>query len=212
MEEVFELAVLYFVLPTIIYFGRFRIQAFLMLWAAAAYCGWILKTQGRLDLAALHLTGLRTHIPSIFALYLSFVCITTAFVLRFSRPNLFRLVRNHRRLWALILVAYPVLSVYPQALIYRAFFFFRYHALFTSPVNLLLVSAIAFAYMHIVFRNWLALGLTVCGGLLFGLRYQQTHSLFISCFEHALYGCWIFTVGLGRSFLYRGRPPAAIPT
>lgn len=100
------------------------------------------------------------------------------------------------------MLLYPVLSVYPQGIIYRAFLFARYQRLFGSQWLLLLASALAFAYVHIIFRNGLAIALAFAAGLLFAYRYQQTGSLFISCFEHALYGCAIFTVGLGRSFYY----------
>lgn len=72
---------------------------------------------------------------------------------------------------------------------------------------MVLMSAVAFAYMHIVFRNWIAIVLAGLGGVLFASRYAQTRSLFTSCFEHALYGCWIFTVGLGRWFIYRAHGP-----
>jgi len=65
-----------------------------------------------------------------------------------------------------------------------------------------LASAVAFAYVHIVFQNRLAIVLTLIAGLLFALRYLQTGSLFVSSFEHALYGCSIFTIGLGRSFYH----------
>lgn len=64
-------------------------------------------------------------------------------------------------------------------------------------------SAAAFAFLHIVFRNSLAVALTFCSGLLFAVRYAETGSLATSCFEHALYGRWLFTVGLGQ-FFYHG--------
>jgi len=48
----------------------------------------------------------------------------------------------------------------------------------------------------------LAPALTLAGGLLFAFRYAQTGSLATSCFEHALYGCWLFTVGLGQNFYH----------
>ena len=197
-----------FAVPAIIYFGRFRLHALVMLWMVAAYCLWMLRVQGRLELAALQTSGLGNQFPSILSLYLPFVLITTVFVYRFSRRDFFSLVRNRPGFWAFIMLGYPFLSVYPQGIIFRAFFFHRYRDLFPDRWVLVLVSAVAFAYMHIVFRNWLALALTACGGLLFAARYDQTHSLLISCFEHTLYGCWIFTVGLGRSFLYREQPAA----
>lgn len=100
------------------------------------------------------------------------------------------------------MVLYPVLSVYPQGIVYRAFLFGRYRELFGHAWAMVLVSAIAFAYVHVVFRNPLAPSLSFLGGLLFATRYEQTGSLFISSFEHALYGCAIFTIGLGRWFYH----------
>jgi membrane protease YdiL (CAAX protease family) len=61
---------------------------------------------------------------------------------------------------------------------------------------------VAFAFLHIIFRNTLAVSLTFLGGLLFAARYAQTGSLATSSFEHALYGCWLFTVGLGQYFYH----------
>ena len=98
------------------------------------------------------------------------------------------------------MLLYPVLSVYPQGIVYRAFVFERYRNLFSPDWAIVLASTITFAYAHIVFRNWLAVGLTFLGGLLFGFRYLETGSLFTSSFEHALYGCAIFTMGLGQWF------------
>jgi membrane protease YdiL (CAAX protease family) len=112
------------------------------------------------------------------------------------------LVRQSPGFWAVVMVLYPVLSVYPQGLVYRAFFFERYAVLFPGKWTMIVASALAFAFMHLIFRNWLAVGLTFAGGLLFAARYAETGSLATSCFEHALYGCWLFTVGLGQYFYH----------
>jgi uncharacterized protein len=37
----------------------------------------------------------------------------------------------------------------------------------------------------------------------FAWRYAETGWLFTSSFEYALYGCWMFTIGLGQYF-YKG--------
>ena len=111
-------------------------------------------------------------------------------------------VRRNPALWALVMVLYPVLSVYPQGVVYRAFFFERYGALFPGRWTVIVASAAAFAFMHIIFRNWVAVGLTFAGGLLFAARYAETSSLAASSFEHSLYGCWLFTVGLGQYFYH----------
>jgi len=102
-----------------------------------------------------------------------------------------------------VMVLYPVLSVYPQAIIYRAFFFARYRPLFPNTALLIAMSAVAFSFAHIIFRNPIALTFTLVGGALFAWRYAETGSLFSSSVEHALYGCWMFTIGLGQYF-YKG--------
>ena len=42
--------------------------------------------------------------------------------------------------------------------------------------------------------------LTVIGGLLFGWTWLRTHSIWLVSLEHALFGCFAFTVGLARYF------------
>jgi membrane protease YdiL (CAAX protease family) len=103
-------------------------------------------------------------------------------------------------------VLYPVVSVYPQGVLYRAFFLHRYAGLLPATpageLALLVASGAAFGFLHIIFRNPLAVVLTFFGGILFAWRYKETESLSVSSFEHALYGCWLFTVGLGQYFYH----------
>jgi membrane protease YdiL (CAAX protease family) len=113
------------------------------------------------------------------------------------------LPRTNPVLWVAILLLYPVLSVYPQSLVYRAFLFHRYGGLFGNGPLTVIASAVAFGFLHVIFRNGWAVGLSALAGLLFAARYWQTGSLFVSAFEHALYGGLIFTSGLGR-FFYSG--------
>jgi membrane protease YdiL (CAAX protease family) len=116
--------------------------------------------------------------------------------------ELLELPRERPRLWALVLVAYPVLSVYPQELLYRAYFFHRYARVLPDARALVGVSALAFGYLHIVYGAWLSVLLTTIGGVLFGITYLRTRSVLLVGIEHALYGCFLFTVGLGQ-FFYR---------
>ncbi|GBR19081.1 hypothetical protein AA3271_0383 [Gluconobacter japonicus NBRC 3271] len=67
----------------------------------------------------------------------------------------------------------------------------------------IVASAVAFGFAHILFLNWIAVGMTLIGGVLFASDYSRHRSLTLTCFEHSLYGCLIFTVGLGR-FFYTG--------
>lgn len=119
-------------------------------------------------------------------------------------PHLFlELPRQRPLLWAIIMVLYPLLSVWPQEMLYRSLLFHRFRELFRSDVALILVSAAAFGFAHIIFLNWIAIIMTTAGGLLFARDYARHRSLSLTCLEHSLYGCLIFTVGLGR-FFYTG--------
>ena len=99
------------------------------------------------------------------------------------------------------MLTYPVLSVLPQNVVYRAFFFHRYRFLFADGWPMTLASALAFAFAHVVYRNGLALLFTFVGGLLFARTYRVTRSLWWSTLEHSLYGCFVFTIGWGEYFL-----------
>jgi membrane protease YdiL (CAAX protease family) len=153
--------------------------------------------------------SLRQQLPQILGLFLTGAAVVAVLVRQYA-PDLFLiLVRTHPRVWAFIMVGYPLISVYPQGLIYRAFFFHRYRPLveFFDPLVrswlMIVVSAATFALMHILFHNWIAVALTFPGGILFALRYCNTRSLAVSSLEHALYGCFLFTVGLGQFFYVR---------
>lgn len=110
------------------------------------------------------------------------------------------LVRNHPVFWVILMVLYPLLSVYPQELIYRAFLFHRYRTIFPTPWVVMFASAAAFGFMHVVFWNVPAVVLSFFGGLLFAWTYHRTQSLLAAFIEHSLYGCLIFTIGLGAYF------------
>jgi uncharacterized protein len=102
------------------------------------------------------------------------------------------------------MVSYPVVSVYPQGLLYRTWILHRYRSVFqpegASPALLLFASAAAFAATHLLFHSWIAVAATFPGGVLFARRYFNSRSLLVSSLEHALYGCLLFTIGLGQFF------------
>jgi len=115
--------------------------------------------------------------------------------------HLFDLPRSSPWRWLLLILLYPTLSVVPQELVFRTFFFHRYGRLFGSGGATTAASAIAFSWAHIVLMNELAVVLTLVGGWLFARTYLRTRSLLATAVEHAAYGCLLFTVGLGRWFV-----------
>ncbi|BCB78778.1 hypothetical protein GCM10022251_78270 [Phytohabitans flavus] len=127
-------------------------------------------------------------------------------VLAVARPEqLFDLPREEPLIWAFVAVFYPLLSVYPQELIYRAFLLHRYAPLLGTGAWAAAASATAFGFAHVIFGNVLSVLLTLAGGWLFARRYQKTRSLLAVSVEHALYGVLAFTIGFGDLFYHGAR-------
>lgn len=116
-------------------------------------------------------------------------------------PGFLSFPRRVPRLWLTIMVLYPIMSVLAQEFVYRTFFFHRYGPLFGDRRwAAIATNAALFGFGHIIFENWIAVVGTFLAGLLFAYRYDMTRSLWAVWLEHSLYGCLIFTVGLGRYF------------
>ncbi len=115
--------------------------------------------------------------------------------------KMFLLLRTNPWLLLMISIFYPLFSVVPQGLAYRSMFFHRYGDLFPGNALKIIISAAAFAFGHVLYKNWMVLVLTFVAGLIFGYRYYKTKSLAISVLEHALYGVWLFACGLGYFFV-----------
>ncbi|MGC9351371.1 MAG: CPBP family intramembrane glutamic endopeptidase, partial [Sulfurovum sp.] len=111
--------------------------------------------------------------------------IISALLLYAIAPDLlFGLIREDPLLWVLVMLFYPLLSVYPQEMIYRSFFFHRYRHLIKSPTVSILFNALLFGYMHIIFHNWIAVALTFIGGLFFAYLYLRSRSLLFVSMVH----------------------------
>jgi membrane protease YdiL (CAAX protease family) len=196
-----EFLILFVVLPAAFAARPFPIPALPILWVVTAYCYLVLRRhpqfEGTTFWSRQALAGCWRPIVTLFVP----VAAALTLAVRVFAPALFlNMPRRNPLLWAGIMIFYPLLSVIPQTLVYRAFLFERYRALFCAEPARILASAAAFAWLHIALRNWLAPLLTLPAGLLFAWRYSRTRSVLASAFEHALYGCVVFTLGLGAYF------------
>jgi len=204
---VLEFAGLFFVLPSLMAWLGPRLPALPVLWMVSIPCLLFLRSDPEFDRQQLWGSG---PFPKGWKGVAIPFCVSAAILglaVWYWVPHLlFDLPKKNPTLWLLILCFYPVLSVYPQGLVYRAFFERRYASIFPSSWALVLAGGVAFGFMHIVFRNVWAMALSLPAGLLFFARYRETRSLFVSSVEHALYGCMIFTIGLG-AFFYQGPMP-----
>lgn len=151
-------------------------------------------------------------LPRILVMWLGFCGLVIAATLAVERglvrigelPRdgelLFSFPRRAPLQWLTVMIGYPILSAYAQEVLYRVLFFRRYAPLFGSPAALIWASAALFAWLHLPFQNWLAIALSVPGGLLFAWTYHRTRSGLAVSIEHALYGNALFTIGLGYFF------------
>ncbi|WP_433579189.1 CPBP family intramembrane glutamic endopeptidase [Nocardia brasiliensis] len=170
---------------------------------AAAVATRYLRRQAEFDRGALwRAAALRGEGRSMAKLAGTSAVALTGLAALLQRNNLFDLPRRNPRLWLAVLVLYPAVSVYPQELIFRSFLFHRYAPVFGNGTGIVLASAAAFAYVHIMFGSWISVALSAAGGAIFAIRYQRTQSLYTASVEHSIYGILVFTVGLGTYFYH----------
>ncbi len=115
--------------------------------------------------------------------------------------GLFLFPRARPGVWLLVLVLYPVLSAFPQELMYRTLFFHRYAGLFRRPGAAVAVNALLFGWAHVIVHNLTAMVLTTVGGLILAATYHRHRSTLLASLEHALYGDFVFSVGIGGMFV-----------
>jgi uncharacterized protein len=115
--------------------------------------------------------------------------------------GLFLLPRTRPGLWLAVLLLYPLLSAYPQEIIFRTFFFHRYGELFSRPAMAIAANAVLFGWAHVMVHNLTAVLLTIAGGLLFASSYHRYRSTLLVAIEHALYGDFVFSAGIRGMFV-----------
>jgi membrane protease YdiL (CAAX protease family) len=195
-----ELCALYLGLPILLYTQRHALDGWVIpiLLLLAAGCTALLWWDDNFDRQQLwNQEAFRQHVGRMLRWFVpgAFLVGTVFAVLR---PELLWLLpQSQTTVWVILMVTYPVFSVYPQEIVFRTFFFHRYHPLFRTVRAKVLASSVAFGVAHIVFANWTAPLMTAVIGLLFGLTYVRTGSTLQAALEHGAWGGFAFTVGLG---------------
>ena len=128
---------------------------------------------------------------------------TGALVALLAPEQALELPRRMPGLWLMILALYPLLSALPQELVFRELFFRRYAGLFPGRGAALAASALVFGLAHLMFWNWVAVPLSVAGGLIFAHGYVARGGFPMAVVLHAVCGGIVFTSGLG-TFFYHG--------
>jgi len=201
-----EFAVLFVGLPVLLYTQRHALGGMVVpiLLLLGAGCGALLWADRAFDRVRLwNRQSFRTHVKRTLRWFVpGAVLVAIAFAL--LRPDLLlSFPQVHTKVWLVIMVTYPALSVYPQEVIFRAFLFHRYAALFPGRKAKIAASSVAFGLAHIIFANWVAPLMTAVIGVQFARTYAKTQSTLQVALEHMLWGCFAFTVGLGW-YVYSG--------
>lgn len=194
-----ELLIIYLAIPLLFYLKYIPIHKLATLFLVFGYCLAILLINRNFKWSSFSLIGfkgwlgllLRISIATVIILALTYFIIPNyLFVLPYTKPMY----------WLAIFFLYPIWSVIPQELIYRSFFFERYKVLFGNEKVMAVISAALFAFLHIVFHNWVAVLGSFVIGLIWSFAYIRHRSLLAVTVEHSIVGIILFTVGLGVFF------------
>ncbi len=199
-----ELAALYIGLPLLVFLDLIPFSYVILLFLVTAGCMiYLLKKPSFNRRKLWNVRGFKKILKPIMIRFGTGVIVLSLIFLLMEPQYAFDLVKSDPLLWLLILILYPLLSVYPQEIIYRAFFFERYRRLFGNTNLLIHMSALAFGFLHIIYENYPAVFITYAAGYFLGRTYMRSRSLLAVSVEHALYGLFIFTIGMGKYF-YNG--------
>jgi len=198
-----ELICLFYLMPIALYFVRhylvFKIIPLLLM--VTLCCVICLIRSGDFDRRRFWETGgLFFHLQRIVLTFIIPAFFFSIGIYLFQNNHFLFFPKSHPLIWLIFIMLYPILAAYPQEIVFRGFFFHRYRRLFKNPTAMILANSIGFGLAHVVYANAVAPALSAVGGLIFAYRYVKSDSLLIAGIEHAIWGNFLFTVGIGRYF------------
>jgi membrane protease YdiL (CAAX protease family) len=199
-----EFVSLFIVTPLLYLRFRHLIHPIPLLWCVAALSTYLLYRDGYFSGNGFREARLRRK-QMIFLLerFVFIAAIIGLFTILHDPGRFLSFPKTRTLLWLIVLFLYPILSVVPQGIVFRAFIFHRYGSLFGKGWGMIAVSGLTFSFAHLFYLNPVAALLTFAGGIMFAHTYLKSGSLWVSSMEHALYGDFIFTIGLGY-YIYSG--------
>lgn len=199
---ILELVVLFIGMPLVLLLPihpGFKVGIILM---AIIYAIRVSVKQRLVKTYALYQLGESSHVKMVILRFILLIILTVGFMLLYHEESLFIVAKKNIGMLIGISLFYSLFSVYPQEFLYRSFFYARYNELFNRKAVLIFCNALIFSLAHIAFKNGLVLFMTFIGGIVFSLTYFKTKSLMWTSIEHAIYGCWLFAVGMGEMLAF----------
>ncbi|WP_244948760.1 CPBP family intramembrane glutamic endopeptidase [Campylobacter corcagiensis] len=171
---------------------------FLTLWVGCFYALYHTKKNGIKILKGFKFDEFKF----IFKRFLILALFLAIFTWIFERNSFLSLPKQRLDIWLLVMILYPIFSAFFQEILFRAFFTLRYKAFFKNQNLFIFINALIFGLVHLLFGNFIAVIFSFFGGILFIKTYLKSNSTLLSSIEHALYGNFIFTIGLGHYFYH----------
>lgn len=198
-----ECIAIFFVVPVLLYFVRHQLafRIFYLLFLLTLVCAIILYKDPHFDRAVLKRKINKDHMRSMAVLFLPLATLLGLITFFFLPSKYLTFPTSMPTTWLIVMVFYPLLMVLPQELLFRCFFFHRYRNLFGgNSKQLIVLNAFSFGLSHLFYGNWVAPVLSFFGGVLFAWRYSTSQSLLAVSIEHAIWGNYLFTIGIGWYF------------
>lgn len=198
-----EFFILFLFLPVFLYFVRKDFAPYLIFFLVSTL-GWclllLLSDQRFKRFRFWNIEKLKLYLPKVLKTFViaAFAIFIASWLL--TPEWLFKLPLEAPMIWLALLVFYPLLSAWPQEIIFRTFLFHRYKKVFKSKQLRAFISAAVFALAHLIFANWIAVAGSFIAGLAFAFTYMNSRSTLLVAIEHSLWGSWLFTAGLGIHF------------
>src|SRR5699024_5693478 len=181
-----EAVVLFVGIPLLFYWNLVPVPKLVALLLVALFCGYILWKDEALSSTLFSGSSTGGITKSILLRFVAAGLLLAILVWIVYPRQFLELPLQRPVIWGAVMVLYPLLSVLPQEFIYRSFFFHRYSRYLPGRYGAIIASALVFSFLHIVYDNWWAVGLSFLGGLLFSITYARTRSLFWVTVEHLL--------------------------
>lgn len=198
-----EMIGVYVGIPAVLIFFRHHVDGLIVpiIMMIAFACWMVLKRQTAFDRNSLWNTrDFWRHFRITLLIFLTLGAVV-AWLSYLQLPHFFLVFpREYFFHWLFVMAMYPLVSAYPQEVIYRTYFSHRYRRLFKSDRTLVIVSAALFGWAHMFLGNWIAPVFAAVGGLLFGITYLRSGSTLQASLAHGLWGNLLFTLGTGWYF------------
>lgn len=196
-----EFLFIFVAIPLLINFDAHTFSPFLLLGLVLIYIVVLNLGSKKLQKKSIFIFHHHHHnlLPDIYTRVFSSFAVMIIFIIFYDHYLIFNMMIKDPWSWLILLFMYPILSVIPQEIIFRSFFFARYKKIFAKYL-LVFMSAASFSFVHIIFHNPIAIVFTFIGGLYFAISYHQTKSLLLVVVEHSIYGMFLYTIGFGEFF------------